>query len=89
MLRKNAPRLSAATAALTILLSLTSCASAPPVVSGDTYCERSRRIVATRDQADELLSNETKWRSLVKQIADHNDSYVMNCIIPDLIKEAK
>lgn len=73
---------SSAIAALTILLSLTSCASTPPpVVSGDTYCERARYIQATKDQADELLSNEQKWRSLVQQIADNNDTYKdANCV---------
>ena len=61
---------------LAILISSTSCASAPPpVVSGDTYCIRAAYIQATKDQADELLSNEAKWRSLVEQIADHNDTY--------------
>lgn len=68
---------------------MTSCASAPPVVSGDTYCERSKYIQATKDQADELLSNEQKWRTLVVQVANHNDTYVMNCVMPDLIKETK
>lgn len=66
---------------------LTSCTPPPPVVSGDTYCERARHISADERQRGVIIKDESLWRSLVKQIADNNDTYAINCIIPDIIKE--
>lgn len=83
MHRSLALPLSTAIAALTILLSSTSCSTAPvePIVSGDTYCERAKFISATPDEKKALSSDETLWRPLVKQVADHNDTYkAANCI---------
>lgn len=73
---------------VSVLILLAGCASAPPpIVSGDTYCERTRYIKATTDQADTLEGDEKKWRTLVEQIANQNDTYVLNCVIPEIIKE--
>lgn len=44
-------------------------------MSGDTYCERSRFIAANDEQRHALLSDETLWRTLVEQVANHNDTY--------------
>lgn len=71
------------------LLSLTSCSPPPPVVSGDTYCERAKYIHATQAEKDVIVKDEPLWRPLVEQIASHNDTYTLNCTIPDLIKETK
>lgn len=75
---------SSAIAASITLLSLTSCASpTPPIVSADTYCIKASKITATKDQADEMLGNEAKWRSFVLQVANHNTIYAAsNCVDP-------
>lgn len=82
MPRSLALPLSSAITALTILLSSTSCSAvSEPIVSGDTYCERAKFISATPDEKKALSSDETLWRPLVKQVADHNDTYkAANCI---------
>jgi hypothetical protein len=61
----------------------------PAVISGDTYCERTKFIRATADQLKALNADEALWRPLVQQVADQNDTYILNCVIPDLIKETK
>lgn len=65
------------------------CSPPPPVVSGDTYCEKSKFILASPEQKKTLKSDEPLWRSLVVGVVNHNDTYVLNCVIPDLIKETK
>ena len=76
MPRSLALPLSSAITALTILLSLTSCSTvSEPIVSGDTYCERAKFISATPDEKKAFTDNETLWRPIVKQVADHNDTY--------------
>lgn len=83
MLASQLLRYSSAIAASITLLSLTSCASPQVNVSGDTYCIKSSKITATKDQADEMLGNEAKWRTMVVQIADHNDVYAASdCVDP-------
>lgn len=81
MLASQFLRYSSAIAASITLLLLTSCASPPTVVSADTYCIKASKITATKDQADTLLGDEAKWRSLVLQVANHNTIYAAsNCV---------
>jgi hypothetical protein len=66
---------------------IAACSTPAPIVSGDTYCERAKYIAGTAEQKAVLKGDEKLWRSLVEQVVNHNDTYVMNCVIPDLIKE--
>ena len=65
------------------------CNPTPPIVSGDTYCEKAKFLSANPEQKQAFKSNEPFWRSFVEPVVNHNDVYVMNCVIPDLIKETK
>jgi hypothetical protein len=68
---------------------IAACSTPAPIVSGDTYCERAKYMPATPAQKNAFKLDETLWRSHVEDVVNHNDTYVMNCVIPDLIKEDK
>lgn len=57
-------------------IALSGCTPPPPVVSGDTYCDKAKFISSTPEEDAVLGANETLWRPLVEQIADHNDTVV-------------
>lgn len=88
MQSSNALRWSARTALALLMTSLIAGCSPPaPIVSGDTYCEKAKFISSNPDQKKVFKSDEPFWRSFVEPVVNHNDTYVMNCVIPDLIKE--
>ena len=59
---------------------LAGCVSAaPPIVSGDTYCTRSRLIPTTAEQRTIIGANIRVFRPLVDDLNAHNDTYEQNC----------
>lgn len=65
-----------------MLLSVTGCGS-PPIVSGDTYCERARHISADDAQIKVYEANWDVMESYADQIVAHNIEYDKNCTKAD------
>jgi hypothetical protein len=67
------------TAAVAILL-LSACGSNPPVISGDTSCERFRHISATPAQIKVFADNWEVMETYADQIVSHNVEYDAHCL---------
>lgn len=65
-----------------LLISSTGCASDPPIVSGDTYCERARHISASDAQIKVFADNWAVMESYADQVVAHNIEYDANCLQP-------
>ncbi len=68
-----------AQAAVAILL-LSACSSNPPIISGDTSCERFRHISATPAQIKVYQDNWEVMESHADQLVSHNISYDSHCL---------
>jgi hypothetical protein len=66
-------------AAVAILL-LSACGSNPPIISGDTSCERFRHISATPAQIKVFADNWEVMESYADQIVSHNVTYDGHCL---------
>jgi outer membrane murein-binding lipoprotein Lpp len=62
-----------------LLAGCVSSSAPPPIVSGDTYCARSRVIPTTAAQKTIIAANIRDFRSLVDDLNAHNDTYEANC----------
>ena len=62
-----------------LLAGCVSTTSPPPIVSGDTYCTRSRLIPTTAEQRAIIAPNIRIFRPLVDDLNAHNDTYEKNC----------
>ena len=64
-----------------ILSFCVACSSAPALhVSADTYCEKSRPIVADAAQLRVYYDNWTVMKPYAIQVVQHNDTYNANCL---------
>lgn len=63
----------------TILL-LSACSSNPPIISGDTSCERFRHISATPAQIRVFADNWEVMEPYADQIVSHNVTYDGHCL---------
>jgi hypothetical protein len=59
---------------------LTGCGKEPPVVSGDTYCEKARHISATDAQIEVFKANWPVMESYADQVVAHNITYDGDCL---------
>lgn len=66
-------------AAAAILL-LSACSSNPPIISGDTSCERFRHISATPAQIKVYQDNWEVMESYADQVVSHNLEYDKSCL---------
>jgi hypothetical protein len=66
-------------AAVAILL-LSACGSNPPIISGDTSCERFRHISATPAQIKVFADNWEVMETYADQIVSHNLEYDRHCL---------
>lgn len=68
-----------AAAAVAILL-LSACSSNPPIISGDTSCERFRHISANDAQIKVFADNWEVMESYADAIVAHNLEYDRHCL---------
>jgi hypothetical protein len=68
------------TAAAVALLLLSACSSNPPIISGDTSCERFRHISATPAQIKVFADNWEVMEPYADQIVSHNVEYDAHCL---------
>lgn len=82
---RKAGRLLIATLASSLLLTnLTGCGDkTPPIVSGDTYCEKARHISATEAQIEVFRANWDVMESYADQVVAHNLTYDGDCLKAD------
>lgn len=78
-LREVVRGLSSATGCLVLMMSSTSCAERPLVISADTSCERFRHISANDEQRAAIKADWGLWETFARQVADHNDAYDAAC----------
>src|SRR5687768_3466764 len=65
--------------AVAILL-LSACSSNPPIISGDTSCERFRHISATPAQIKVFADNWEVMETYADQLVSHNLEYDRHCL---------
>jgi hypothetical protein len=61
-------------------LALAACSSNPPVISGDTSCERFRHISATPAQIKVFADNWEVMETYADQLVSHNLEYDRHCL---------
>jgi hypothetical protein len=63
-----------------VILLLSACGSNPPIISGDTSCERFRHISATPAQIKVYQDNWEVMETYADQIVSHNLEYDRHCL---------
>ena len=62
------------------ILLLSACGGNPPIISGDTSCERFRHISATPAQIKVYEDNWEVMESYADQVVQHNLEYDRHCL---------
>jgi hypothetical protein len=65
---------------LLVLTLLAACSQSPPVISGDTSCERFRHISATPAQIKVFADNWEVMETYADQLVQHNLEYDKHCL---------
>jgi hypothetical protein len=63
-----------------VFLTLAACGSNPPVISGDTSCERFRHISATPAQIKVFADNWEVMETYADSVVSHNIEYDRHCL---------
>jgi hypothetical protein len=77
--KASSKRVSRAVTAVAILL-LSACGSNPPIISGDTSCERFRHISATPAQIKVFADNWEVMETYADAVVAHNIEYDRHCL---------